>query len=350
MKHVLSFRNLRVVPLVTRNLFQLAPQSRGSDRQRAGKEWMVILNKFRSDGVTPHMKRMALCLAVTMGANAGLATAQEGGATEGVYLSGAERIATGDRIRMLSQRISATACLVDAGVDMDKNRQVIADDIAQADGLLAAMKDGDSEIGIDVPEDDRKMLSAIRGVKLQWEPFRSAAELRLQAGVSAQGPDYVSRQNLNLMHASKYLISEVVSRYSIPPALLQSDAFTLQIMARQRSLSQQIAKESCGLLTGNTIMGNEKRLQNAVSRFDVSLTALVNGLQAAGVSPPPSAEIDTGLKEMAADWAALRADLATVTAGNDVPRAAQISEQMDGILRKLEALVPLYVESSKAGI
>lgn len=272
-------------------------------------------------------------------------------ASEPVYLAGAERIEIGDRVRMYSQRITAMACMIDAGISPAENRAAIITAMAEVDTLLDAMKDGNSDLNVEIAEDDRRMLQAIRGVSLQWATFRDAMDLRLSVGADAViGPDYVSRQNLNLMHASKYLISETVSRYSIPPALLQNDAFTLQIVARQRTLSQQIAKESCGILTGNAVMGNEVRLAKSTRRFDASLNALINGFEGAGVSAPATVEISDGLTAMTADWAALRAELEQVSASTDPAKAGALFTQLDSLLSQFERLVPLYVEESKSGL
>ncbi len=270
-------------------------------------------------------------------------------ATDGVYISGAERIDIGERIRMQSQRITAMACMMDAGINVDENRETIQAAMTEVDALLGAMKDGDTSYNVTVAEDDRRMLEAIRGVKLQWERFSEAMDLRL-AGVESSGPDYVSRQNLNLMHASKYLVSETVNRYAIPPALLQSDAFTLQIVARQRSLAQQLAKESCAIVTGNATMGSQARLHNSTKRFDASFNALINGFPAAGVSKPATPEIRAQLVAMSAEWAALRAEL--VNLGTETPqgKAEEINSALDAIMVQYDQIVPLYLEVSKSGL
>ena len=289
------------------------------------------------------------CLAACLGFVAMTPAAQAQQASNG-YVAGAERIDLSDRVRMNSQRIAAMSCMIDAGANVDENRAAILEAMTEVDGLLAALKDGDTDLNVTVAESDRKMLTAIRGVSLQWELFRDALDLRLTAGAQSVGPDYVSRQNLNLMHASKYLVSEAISAYAIPPALLQNDAFTLQIVARQRTLAQQIAKETCGVLTGNNMMGNEKRLANSTRRFDASFNALVNGFPAAGVSAPATDEIKAGLAAMKSDWAELQGALASVDADADPAQAGSIVSKLDSLMVQFDALVPLYVEESKSGL
>jgi len=278
-------------------------------------------------------------------------SAQESSAPAGVYLAGAERIEIGDRVRMYSQRITAMACMIDAGVNVDENQAAITQAMAEVDVLLDAMKNGNSDLNVATVEEDRRMLEAIRGVALQWDIFKDALELRMNVGSDAiVGPDYVSRQNLNLMHATKYLISETVSKYTIPPALLQNDAFTLQIAARQRTLSQQIAKETCGILTGNAVMGSEVRLAKSTRRFDASFNALVNGFESAGVSAPATSEIREGLTAMSNDWTTLRAELEQVNKNSDPATVGALYGQLDSLMARFDTLVPLYVEESKSGL
>lgn len=272
------------------------------------------------------------------------------GAQDGAYKAGAERIDLSNRIRTQSQRISATTCLIDAGVSIDANRENLKSSIAEIDTLLAALKDGSTRFGIGEAEADRKMLAAIRGVSLQWDPFKIEAETRLGVGTPAAGPDYVSRQNLNLMHVSKNLTSRVINHYAIPPALLQIDALTINIVARQRVLSQQIAKEACGVITGNTIMGNPLRLNNAVNRFDLSFGALINGFAAAGVSPPATPDIKSELQAMTGDWDSLKADLLQISPGTDAASAEDIYLRLSTLLVNFEAVLPKYIDESKSGI
>ncbi|MFQ1701416.1 type IV pili methyl-accepting chemotaxis transducer N-terminal domain-containing protein [Loktanella agnita] len=294
--------------------------------------------------------RHALCMFAVVATTGSTAIAQGTSQSAGVYLAGAERIVVGDDIRSLSQQIAVAACLHDANVDANTYGTVMTQSMAEYDALMDALINGNPAVGIDVAEDDRKILAALRGLSLQWDRFNAAVDAKLAGSTEGSGPDFVSRQNLNVMHSSKYLISELISRYSIPPALLQSDAFTLNIATRQRSLAMQIAKEACGVITGNRTLGNQNRLENAMTRFDLSLTALVNGFPAAGVSPAPTPEIRSDLTDIMATWTTAKTQLGTVSGPGDAATAARIYEQMRDISGQLDNLIPLYVTASKSGI
>ena len=276
--------------------------------------------------------------------------AQDATATDQIYQSGVERIDASDKLRMLIQEISVAACLVDADVDADTYRGAISQGIAEFDALLAALETGDAAYGIGSAEENRKMLSAIRGLALQWERLKIAAQSRVDDAPVEDGVDFLSRQNLNSMHAAKYLVLEATNTYAVPPALLQLDAFTINILARQRSLTQQMAKEACGVITGNTIMGREARLQNAVGLFDASLDALINGLPSAGVAAPSSADISERLMALSSDWSDIKADLAGLAGQEDAQKAGDLYQSLADLRASFDEIMPLYIEDSKSGL
>ncbi|MEL6573667.1 MAG: type IV pili methyl-accepting chemotaxis transducer N-terminal domain-containing protein [Pseudomonadota bacterium] len=132
--------------------------------------------------------------------------------------------------------------------------------------------------------------------------------------------------------------------------MLQSDAYTLQIAARQRTLSQQIAKESCAVLTGNTVMGSRVRLTKSTVRFDASMQALINGFAGAGVSAPATPEIRDALTATAADWSAVRDQLLAIDASQNHDQAADLFDDLNSIMQDFDALIPMYIASSKSGL
>lgn len=293
--------------------------------------------------------RGTMCRARTLAFAAGLAAATAASAQQGGYLEGAERIDIGNRYGVEVEKIAALSCLIDAGQSVAANRAALSEAIAAVDRVLPAMRDGDAALGLNRAEEGRKVLSWVLYAGVMWEPFKAEAQTRLGTGTPEPGPDYVSRHNLIMMHAAKNLVSEVISAYSIPPALLQNDAFTLQFVARQRTLSQQIAKEACGIITGNTIAGNPYRLRNAIRLFDASHQALQNGFPALSIDPAP-AGARALMAEIGGEWTALKADLDAVAPNGDPASAQALYDRLSALLTKYEAVVPHYVEDSKSGI
>ena len=276
--------------------------------------------------------------------------AQDTASTEAVYMSGAERVTAGGHMRTAAQQIAVASCFLDAGIEADTFREQINQSVTVFDDNINALRDGNAALGVQTPEEGRKLLSTIYSVTSQWTPFKEASHARLQGGGVMDGTDYVSRHNLNMMHTSQYLLREIIAGYAIPPALLQSDAFTMDVLTRQPAIGFQIAKEACGLITGNTVMGSAARFDKSVDRFDASMGALVNGFEGVGVSAPPTPEARAALESVSAEWTTLKAELAQVKGSNDVVLALSIYRKFDTINDQFEAIIPLYIEASKSGI
>lgn len=279
--------------------------------------------------------------------NSGAAVAQTAAASD---QSGIERVIASGQLRMLSQQISASACLMDANVSSEANKEIIASGIAEFDLILDALRDGDVGQGIATAEGNRKMLSAIRGLSLQWDGLKAAAENRITGRPSDDLVDYLSRQNLNTMHAAKFLVTEAVNTYAIPPALLQTDAFTINILVRQRSLAHQISKELCGIVSSNQTMGNSARLSNAIMLFDASLSALLSGFPAAGVSAPQAESSREALATMSESWAILKSEIEDAATQTDIALVAQLIGRLTDMQVSLDDLVTVYAQESKKGL
>ena len=269
--------------------------------------------------------------------------AQSNALPSGAYQAGAERIDLASQIQANSQEIAALQCLVSDGVDVEANLASLKQVMTSTDALLAALTSGDEAYNVALPETGQKMLDSIQRVQVQWGPYREWTQLISQAGVTSDQSNYLARHNLNVLHGAKLLESQVLSEYTIPPALLQSDAFTLLIAMRQRTLLQQIKKEVCGIASGNRVLGNQARLQNAQKLFDLSLGALQNGLPGAGVSAPPNDAIANQLADVAVTWADAKTGFDTFKGASDMDAAVTLLAGIDAVSAKMSDVAPLYV-------
>jgi hypothetical protein len=328
----------------------LISQARGNARQTPPQSYEVAMStKSRKTAPT----RIAAALVASLCGVGSLATpalAQSTTAADAVYMAGAERVHVGGLMRETAQRMAVASCFYDAGIETAIYADQITQGIADYDSYLAALTEGDAGLGINTAEESRKLISTIYSVTSQWDRFKEAAQGRLNGEGPTDGTDYVSRHNLNMMHTSKYLLREIIAEYAIPPAFLQSDAFTLDIVTRQPALANQISKEACGLITDNTVMGSTSRFTKSVDRFDASMGALINGFEGLGVSAPPTPEVRASLEAIAADWATLKTLLDQVVGSNDATLALGIDRQFADINARLAALIPAYIEASKSGI
>ena len=216
--------------------FALISKMRGNAHPTPPQSYEVAMST-KSRKTAP--KRIAAALVASLLGLASLsapALAQSAAAADTVYLAGAERVHVGGLMRTTAQRMAVASCFLDAGIETAEYSAQITQGIADYDSYLAALTDGDANFGINSAEENRKLISTIYSVTSQWDRFKEAALGRLHGEGPTDGTDYVSRHNLNMMHTSKYLLREIIAVYAIPPAFLQSDAFTLDIVTRQPAL------------------------------------------------------------------------------------------------------------------
>lgn len=304
--------------------------------------------KTRALAVVTHAPALAIAalVALSMGSSA---EAQEKTVAARIQdTKAAERINYASTVRATGQQMALAICLAKAGVNPEANNAVVTDSADLLTKLVAALEMGDASMGLD-KEDHEPVISAVRGLNSQWTRFDEQVKKLLAGDDADNAYDYISRQNINMSYASRAFLVRAMQFYVVAPELLQSYAYTLDISARQRALLMQMAKESCGLATGNTVMGNVNRLQNASRLFDLSLSALKNGLEAAGVITPPTPEIEAALAAITTDWDALKPEFEKVSGPGaiDVAKAAEIGAMSDALFVKLVALADLYVQASK---
>jgi hypothetical protein len=332
----------------------LAAKARGALGQAAGPDLARVNPMTRSALKTRALAVMASAPALALAVLVALSTGGSAEAQEKTVAArvkdtkAAERINYASTVRATGQQMALAICLSQAGVNTEANGKVVADGTAELAKLVAALEMGDESMGLE-KEEHQPIISAVRGLNSQWTRFDEQVK-KLAAGDEADKAfAYISRQNLNMSYASRNFLVRTMQFYVVAPELLQSYAFTLDIAARERALLMQMAKESCGLATGNTVMGNVKRLQNASRLFDLSLNALKNGFEAAGVITPPTPEIEAALADISTDWAALKPEFEKVNGSGviDVAKATEIGAMSDALYVKLVALADLYVAASK---
>ena len=87
---------------------------------------------------------------------------------------GSERINFAGKLRMLSQRIPAAACNLNAGVSADNSAKILTAASAEFDKIMHALEHGDPSLNINGKERRGKTRAAIADVHVQWDPMSLA--------------------------------------------------------------------------------------------------------------------------------------------------------------------------------
>jgi len=224
------------------------------------------------------------------------------------------RVDYSGRLRMLSQKVAANACQFAFRPGDPSHKDLLIDAIAQYEKFVLALRDGNDEIGIFGPEPSAITIRKIDALLTIWQPYRLAAEAVAQGTEIEQNLSYIAANNQGLLQAAIEFASHINATYSNPAELTQANAMVLDIAGRQRTLTQKMSKEACGIESGNPAFGTAEDLLKTAALFDVSINALSTGMPDAGVMPPPTPEIGAALQVVIADWATIKVDIETFAA------------------------------------
>ncbi|MEP1536647.1 MAG: type IV pili methyl-accepting chemotaxis transducer N-terminal domain-containing protein [Paracoccaceae bacterium] len=263
-----------------------------------------------------------------------------------------ERIDVAGKLRMLSQRIPATACFAHVGIQTDENKATLASSAAEFSNILTALQEGSPEIGIPSKEGDFTVLRALKTVQNVWQPLQKNIDNVIDLGGYKWSVAYVANQSVPLLDESNWLSSVLIGEYSDPAVLLQADALTIDIAGRQRTLSQRIAKSTCLYSTGLETVYAGQELVEARQHYDASLNALRFGMPEAGIQASKSAQINSELDEILVQWGGVQSILDAVVAGKAVSDAdrEEVLNVMNALTLAMETVVIHYNDESKLGL
>lgn len=261
-----------------------------------------------------------------------------------------ERVNFSGKLRMLSQRVAATACNYVADVEKEQSKSMLLSAQAEILKITRALELGDADLRIYGNEKRRKTLEALANVRNEWEPINSAIEDLLQGQNLNKNLTVISESSMPLLDAAKLLVSEISGQYSDPSVMTQADAMLVDISGRQRMFTQKMSKESCLIWSG--LVEKAEDLSNTMQTFEISLQALRNGLESAGIRPAPTAEIMYGLDEIWEKWQSLKPSLQKAVSGEtaDVTLRGEIFKELNTVLVQMNAVVGMYTIHGKTGL
>lgn len=281
---------------------------------------------------------------------AGETTVQKVGLIEDV--GGQERIDMSGKLRMLSQRIAASACHLSEGVDKDATAAMLQSSAQEFDKILNALEHGDDSLNIKGAETKRKTLAKIEAVKERWAPLKEAALAMASGDLSEGNVNTVLDGNLALLGAAVELVPAIVGEYSNPAEIIQADAILIDIAGRQRMLTQRISKQACLLASHHANDGTAEKLQKDISIFEASLNALRKGMPQSGIKAPPTIEIKDELEVVYKTWLGLKPELDKVLSGQEVSQEEETKKfhDLNKTMAEMNKVVGMYAQFAKQGL
>lgn len=282
-------------------------------------------------------------LAVEPAAKSKAERAAEIGASERVNYSG--------KLRMLSQRVVATGCNAVAGIDSEASEAAMRDAMAEFAMIVDALEFGNADLGINGVEKRRKTQARIQMLRDEWKPVAETLEAIDGGDRSETQLAVLAEKSAPLLEMAKLLVSDLSAQYSDPNAMLQMHAILVDISGRQRMLTQRMSKNVCLAASGVNQEKAKEELAATAQLFETSLLALSSGMLSAGINPPPTPEIDAGLKVVISDWQDLKPAVEAILNGDTISteERARVFHGMNTMTGNMNSVVGLYSEASKLG-
>jgi Type IV pili methyl-accepting chemotaxis transducer N-term len=261
---------------------------------------------------------------------------------------GSKRIDYTAKLRMLSQRIPADACVYAAGGEKETAAADLKGAAEEFSRILKALEVGDDGLGIIGPEDNARILAGLKKLSEEWTLMETAVNDLLAGGDAAAALATLYEHNGVILGIVQKLVPEVSGVYALPNAMPQASAFALDLAGRQRMLSQRILMEACKIATGAGTAEDVTALQTGISNFDATLNGLIDGMPEAGLMAAPTPEIKSALVALRDYWQPIKPVLDGLIGGGTLDSAGlgELLVEMDKILADMDAIVRLYTEAA----
>lgn len=260
-----------------------------------------------------------------------------------------ERINLSGQLGTLSERITAAACNLSAGVATTESNAVLKISTHHFSRIHDALMFGNRGFGILGEEERPRTLQAINDLNSRWVPLQEKANAT-QSG--ANDPAHVASladQSGPLQAEATVLVSEITGQYADPVALLRADAFLIEVAGRQRMLAQRMSKNVCLLASDVNSEKALAELKESVALFEVSQNALENGLESVGLLPPPTERIANGLQIVSDEWSKIAPVVNAQIGGATLDTATreQLFFAFLGMEARMNNVVNMYDDNSK---
>jgi hypothetical protein len=260
-----------------------------------------------------------------------------------------ERVNLSGQLGTLSERITAAACNLSAGIATTESQAVLQISTHHFSRINQALLVGNRGFGILGEETRPRTLRAINDLNAKWEPLQEMANGTTASSNDAKSVESLAVQSEPLQREAQILVSEITGQYADPVALLHADALLLEIAGRQRMLANRMSKNVC--LIASDVHNAEAviELTETIALFEASLNALQYGLESVGVRPPPNAAIEAGLAIVAEEWSTIRPVLDATLGGAELSDdiRAQVFLAFLGMEGRMNNVVTQYMKNSK---
>ncbi|MEL7090221.1 MAG: type IV pili methyl-accepting chemotaxis transducer N-terminal domain-containing protein [Pseudomonadota bacterium] len=255
-----------------------------------------------------------------------------------------QKINLSGRQRMLSQRMSAAACIAMTGLANGERAMVAQSAHDEFQNVLNGLRDGDAALGLPSAS-SAEVRAALDTVAATWTAISPPVQQLAAGYANVHAIQQIMQTNTDLLRQSNAAVQEIVAKYG-GSSIAADMAKAIDIAGRQRMLSQRMVKAACFVFVdiGDTDVRGE--LSAAITLFDTSLNDLMNGNLSEGIAAPPSPAVAQQLARVAELWQPFRRQLEDMSSGTRAgpDDLLAIAASGDVVLRESNQAVLRYVD------
>lgn len=250
------------------------------------------------------------------------------------------------RQRMLSQRISKTACLAKQVSDKEKLLKEMKAAYSLFYKSLKALREGSDEMEL-MPETDPDVLPLLdKSTKLANE-YKTHADAVLGAFPETpkeENIETIYRLSLPLLLALDDVVVQLQAKHDEGSVVRPGLAHALNMSGRQRMLSQKMSKEVCMISLGHQPRVTRAHLMGTIALFQSSHEVLKQRLGPMKLTPEDEKRIAAQLELIETHWAKLSSIFTRVSTGGEPSQSDLETIATDSIkfLFELNRAVEMY--------
>ena len=248
--------------------------------------------------------------------------------------------------RMLSQRMTAAACLVNLGVNPDQQHLALSESVDLLSASIDRLDTGYPLTGMQ-PVDDPIARAGLEAERAIWSELLPLVAAIRDYGRSPQTLQSIVAQEPVLLRTAQNLV-QALRRGAWGNGAAQAEIRALDLVGRQRMLAYQMLKEACLITTegraGRETEPHRRALLAALDMFEMTAGQLIAGDEAARIAPPPNDDAFAALDQVQLHWQDLRPLFEPALEGEALGPAAlgDLSYDYDALLFDLNEVVWYY--------
>ncbi len=281
----------------------------------------------------PHSPRTCR-LAATLAAVAGFSTATPALADDALT-----QVQLASSLTALVYEASASACMVNAGIDMDVEMQALATARKEFNATMQTLAD-------DGLSDQAEVVAQA------WLPLDEAFSMIVVGDAPAGHITMVNEARPALENATLLLADQASLQPEYVAQTTAADAFTVDLAERQEVLVQKMKLMSCEMNDAPVFEEAKTALLDTMSYYERSLQALTEGRPDLAIAAPTDYATQQVLAAALFDWQTMKPILATIAVtGSASPDALhRLRVRTDGLGGRMAELVDTYHAPADGGV